>query len=93
MARKYQKEYEIRTIDQYGDVIDIVWSEPNTKAGYARAMAKMPTYIEGDAVAVVIERTTFISDIDGVGLDDLDYSDTLAWAGDETALSEGGWIE
>lgn len=102
MAKHKIKEFEIRTIDQYGDAIDIVWTAPIKGTKFDDVVAMLPTFIDEDAVAVVVEEVTHISTDDrGVtgkiakehlANEDLEYSPTLAWFGDEEALREGGWI-
>ena len=90
---KRSREYEIRTIDQYGDAIDIVDTFPSTRGGYKLAVEAMNQYLEGEAVAVVLELTTFISDPSGQGLKDIDNGDVIDYIGDTDALKEGGWIK
>ncbi len=89
-------EYEIRTIDCYGDVLDVVDRFPGTAKGLADATVRMRTVLEdsGDegAVAAVLEKCTR-TPLDPCGQNcDLDYGEPLAWCGDEEALEEGGWI-
>ncbi len=102
MAKHRKKEYEIRTIDEFGDSIDIIDCFPNTKKGRADAEAAMTQYLdpENGAVAVVLELVTHISDDDHgwipeehLANDDLDYSPVLVSIGDKNALREGGWVK
>lgn len=95
MTTKKQNEYEIRTIDQHGDVIDLVWSGPWSQNGFKAAteMArKILATSDGDVAAVALEKTTFISDSGGVGLKDIE-NETLVCFGSTTALENGGWLE
>lgn len=84
-------DLEIRTIDEFGDTIDLVDSFPDTPAGRALAEVSMEDYFtEDDVVAVVLERRTCYGDKKR-GIRDMEYV-TLTSRGSYSALKEGGWI-
>jgi hypothetical protein len=85
-------EFDVREIDAYGDAIRVDSMPTHDEAvEYLK-----PSYRLGDAVAVVIEhhrgRCCNNADCEAPGVTDDNY-ETIATAGDEAALREGGWIE
>jgi hypothetical protein len=83
-------QYEIRTIDQYGDAIDNPYCEYG-KGAKARIFKIWDTLTPDgvDPVALVLERVT-VYGCESEGVEDMDY-DTVAVKGDQSALTAGGW--
>jgi hypothetical protein len=77
------EEYELRTIDQYGDVIDV--DHHDTKAAALAALEKWEPY--NDEVAAVVE---YHRKYHPARFGE-DKFTVLARKGDAAALVEGGW--
>lgn len=83
-------QYEIRTIDSNGEVIDNPWMEDG-RGSRARIQRIFDTLEPDDEIAAfVLERVT-VKGCESEGVEDMDY-ETVATKGDESALHTGEWI-
>lgn len=79
-------EYELRTIDQFGDVIDIDRFE-SKEAAIASGRSVLA---RGEIAAIVVEKHT--SCRPSHMFNDPDKYEKVFSAGTEQALSDGGWL-
>lgn len=79
-------EFDVREIDQYGDAQNVSHFD-----SLQEAKAEAADVLVGEIVASVVEHHVGVC-CDECGIRDDEY-ETVATAGDEKALREGGWIE